>query len=133
VIKLASAYGTCLVLFLAIDMVWLRLIAKDFYAREMGALIRPDIDLRAALAFYLLYGAGLTYFAVLPALDGRAILYAAALGAGVGLMAYGTYDLTNLAVIKGFGVKIAVVDMAWGAALSGLTASLVVAILGRSA
>ena len=76
---------------------------------------------------------GLTYFAIMPALNGRAILQALALGAGLGLVAYGTYDLTNLAVVKGFGTKIALLDLAWGTVLSGVSAALVVAVFGRAA
>ena len=131
--KLVLVYTACLTIFLAIDMVWLRLIAKDIYAAEMGALIRSDVNLSAAMAFYLIYAAGLTYFAIMPALDGRAILQALALGAGLGLVAYGTYDLTNLAVVKGFGTKIALLDLAWGTVLSGVSAALVVAVFGRAA
>ena len=131
--KLILVYIASLVIFLAIDMVWLRLIAKNTYAAEMGALIRPDVNLPAALVFYLLYAAGLTYFAVLPALEGRAILQALALGAGLGLVAYGTYDLTNLAVVNGFGTKIALIDLVWGTVLSGVSAATVVAVLGRAA
>ena len=131
--KLVLVYAASLVIFLSIDMVWLRLIAKDIYTSEMGSLIRPDIDFRAAVAFYLLYAAGLTYFAVLPALDGKAALQALMLGAGLGLVAYGTYDLTNLTVIKGFGTKIAMIDLAWGTVLSGVSAAAVVALFGRAA
>lgn len=131
--KLVLVYTACLTIFLAIDMVWLRLIAKDIYSAEMGALIRSDVNLSAAMAFYLIYAAGLTYFAIMPALDGRAILQALALGAGLGLVAYGTYDLTNLAVVKGFGTKIALIDLAWGTVLSGVSAALVVAVFGRAA
>lgn len=131
--KLILVYLTSLVIFLAIDMVWLRLIAKDIYATELGSLIRPDVNLQAALAFYLLYAAGLTYFAVMPALDGRAVLQAFALGAGLGLVAYGTYDLTNLAVVNGFGTKIELIDLTWGTLLSGVSAAAVVAVLGRAA
>lgn len=131
--KLVLVYTACLTIFLAIDMVWLRLIAKDIYAAEMGALIRSDVNLSAAMAFYLIYAAGLTYFAIMPALDGRAIFQALALGAGLGLVAYGTYDLTNLAVVKGFGTKIALIDLAWGTVLSGVSAALVVAVFGRAA
>ena len=130
--KLVLAYLASLVIFLAIDLVWLRLIAKDIYFREIGALIRPDVDLRAAVAFYLVYAAGLTFFAVMPALDGRSVLQALALGVGLGLIAYGTYDLTNLSVVKGFSVKIAMIDWAWGSVLSGVTAASVVALLGRA-
>lgn len=131
--KLVMVYAASLVIFLAIDMVWLRLIAKNLYATEMGALIRADVNLQAAIAFYLLYAAGLTYFAVMPSLEGRAILQALALGAGLGLVAYGTYDLTNLAVVNGFGTKIALIDLAWGSVLSGVSAAAVVALLGRAA
>ncbi len=131
--KLVLIYATTLVIFLAVDMVWLRLLAKDIYASEMGSLIRADVNLQAAIAFYLLYAAGLTYFAIMPALEGRAILQALALGAGLGLVAYGTYDLTNLAVVKGFGTKIALIDLAWGTVLSGVSAASVVAVLGRTA
>lgn len=131
--KLILVYIASLVIFLAIDMVWLRLVAKDIYAAEMGALIRADVNLQAAVAFYLLYAAGLTYFAVMPALEGRAIFQALALGVGLGLVAYGTYDLTNLAVVNGFGTKIALIDLAWGAVLSGVSAATVVALLGRAA
>ena len=131
--KLVFVYLAGLVIFLALDMVWLRLIAKDIYTTEMGSLIRSDVNLQAALAFYLLYAAGLTYFAVWPALEGRAVLHALFLGAGLGLIAYGTYDLTNLAVVKGFSTKIALIDLAWGTVLSGISAASVVALLGRAA
>ncbi len=129
--KMVLVYVLTLVLFLAIDMVWLRGIARSTYAAELGPLIRADVNLIAAVAFYFLYAAGLMYFAILPALEAKSVVHALLVGAGLGLVAYGTYDLTNLAVINGFGTKIAVIDLAWGTILSGISAALVVGIVNR--
>jgi uncharacterized membrane protein len=129
--KMAGAYVTTLIVFLAIDMVWLGFVARNIYAAEMGPLLRPQVDYRAALAFYLLFAAGLVYFAVLPALEARSISQALMLGAGLGLVAYGTYDLTNLAVVNGFSAKIALIDLAWGTVLSALTSACAVALISR--
>lgn len=112
--KFIFSYVVTLIAFLAIDFVWLAWIAKSTYAAEMGDLLRKDPILIAAAAFYLLYAGGLTLFAVMPGIKADSILQAMALGAAVGAVAYGTYDLTNLAVLKGFSLRIALIDMAWG-------------------
>jgi uncharacterized membrane protein len=125
------AYLATLTAFLAIDMVWLTWLARATYVAEMGDLIRKQPNLVAAMAFYLLYAAGLTYFAVLPGFKSGSALQGLLLGAGLGLVAYGTYDLTNLSVMNGFGVKIALIDLLWGTFLSGITAMLVVASLQK--
>ena len=109
--------------FLALDMVWLGFIATGFYRDEMGPLLADPINVPAALAFYLLYVFGLVVFAVLPGVSEHSVLRAAGLGALLGLIAYGTYDLTGLAVIRGFSSKLALVDMAWGLTASALAAS----------
>jgi uncharacterized membrane protein len=129
--KMVLIYVLTLVLFLAIDMVWLRGVARSTYVAEMGSLIRADVNLTAAIVFYFLYAAGLMYFAVLPAMEAKSIGQALLLGAGLGLVAYGTYDLTNLAVVNGFGTKIAMIDLAWGTVLSAISAALVVGIVSR--
>jgi uncharacterized membrane protein len=125
------AYLATLIAFLAIDMVWLTWLARATYVAEMGDLIRKQPNLVAAMAFYLLYAAGLTYFAVLPGFKSGSALQGLLLGAALGLVAYGTYDLTNLSVMNGFGVKIALIDLLWGTFLSGITAMLVVASLQK--
>jgi uncharacterized membrane protein len=129
--KMVLVYVLTLVLFLAIDMVWLRGVARSTYVAEMGSLIRADVNLTAAIVFYFLYAAGLMYFAILPAMEAKSIGQALLLGAGLGLVAYGTYDLTNLAVVNGFGTKIAIIDLAWGTVLSAISAALVVGIVSR--
>jgi uncharacterized membrane protein len=123
--KLVVAYLITLLVFVAIDMVWLGFVAKSTYAAEMGQLVRTQVNFPAAIAFYLLYAGGLVFFAVWPALSGGGTFNQALwLGAALGLVAYGTYDLTNLAVINGFGPKIALLDLAWGTVLSGVSAAL---------
>ena len=115
-------YGaSALVLFL-IDLVWLGVVAKDFYHRHLGTLIRPDVRWAPAALFYLLYVAALIVFVVQPALERQSLMRAVALGAFFGLTAYATYDLTSLALIRDFPTLVAVVDIAWGTFLTALVA-----------
>ena len=112
------AYGaTALTMFL-LDIAWLGLVAKALYAREMGSLLRPDIQWVPAVLFYALYVAAAVVFVVLPAAEQHSIGRALLLGAFFGLAAYATYDLTSLALIRDFSMRIAVVDMAWGTVLT---------------
>jgi uncharacterized membrane protein len=111
-----------LVVFLAIDMVWLGWIARGFYRAQLGGLMRADVNWWAALLFYVLFIAGLLGFAVIPALD-RSLVRAALAGGLFGLVAYATYDLTNLATLRGFPARVAIVDMAWGFVLCTITAA----------
>lgn len=129
--KMLLVYLTVLVVFVIIDLVWLGFIARSLYVREMGALLAAKPGLAAAAAFYLLYAAGLTFFAVNPALASNSLAQAALLGAAAGLFAYGTYDLTSLSVIKGFGLRIALIDMLWGTILSSTTAAAAYLIVKR--
>lgn len=112
------AYAVVLAAFVIIDLVWLGAIAKNFYRSELGELLLPRPNLVAAVLFYLLFAAGIMLFVVEPAAASRSLLRAAVLGGLFGLMAYGTYDLTNLATLKGFTARLAVVDMAWGSVLT---------------
>lgn len=119
--QLAVLYVVALVVLGALDGVWLGWLAKDFYRSEMGALMADSPRLVPAAIFYLAYPIGLVYFALIPlspndASVGHAFLRCAALG----LMAYATYDLTNLSVIRGFSIRLALVDIAWGAFASGV-------------
>lgn len=123
------------VLFLLIDMVWLLWLGRSFYVSEIGDLLRQPPNMGAAGAFYILYVTGLMVMVVWPAVQGGSVGQAVLYGAILGLIAYGTYDLTNLAVMKGFTTKIAVMDMIWGTVLtgtvSGITAMIGIRLLGR--
>lgn len=104
--------------FLIIDAIWLGYLARDFYKRHLGELIREDILFGVAGLFYLLYTVSVVVFVVVPAQKSGSLLQAMILGGLLGLLAYGTYDLTNLATLKGWPVTAAIVDMAWGTVLT---------------
>jgi uncharacterized membrane protein len=105
-------------LFVVIDMVWLLLVAKDFYRKQIGFLMRPDIGWYAAITFYLLFIAGMIVFVISPAVEKHSWTHALFFGALFGLITYGTYDLTNLATMKDWPVLVTVVDLIWGMVLS---------------
>jgi uncharacterized membrane protein len=104
--------------FFVIDMIWLVLVAKNFYKEQIGFLMRPDINWPAAIIFYLLYIAGLIVFVISPAIEKHSWQNAVIYGAFFGLITYSTYDLTNLATIKDWPVLVTVVDLIWGMVLS---------------
>ncbi len=118
-------YGIAFVLFMIIDLIWLGLIAKNLYQKQLGHLMADQVNWIAAIIFYLLFIGGLVFFAINPAVnDGewtKALLY----GALFGFMAYATYDLTNLATLKDWPIQITIIDLIWGtflgASVSGLT------------
>ena len=120
----AKAYALTLVVFLALDFLWLGLIARGFYASQLGGLMRENINYLAAGGFYLAYVAGIVFFAVAPAIAEGSWGRAALSGALLGLLAYGTYDMTNLATLKDWPVAMSIVDMIWGGVITGVSATL---------
>ena len=112
------------VLFLAIDMVWLLWLGRSLYVSEIGDLLRQPPNFGAAGAFYVLYVTGMMLMVIWPAVQAQSVQQALVQGALLGLIAYGTYDLTNLAVMKGFTTKIAIIDMLWGTVLTASVATL---------
>ena len=118
-----KAYFAALLVFLVLDALWLGAIAKSWYAEQLGGLLRSDVNWFAAGGFYLVYVGGVIYFAVAPALAAGGWGRAAFAGALLGLIAYGTYDMTNLATVKGWPAAMSFVDIAWGAALTAAAAS----------
>ena len=116
------AYLASALAFLVIDGIWLGVVAKGFYARELGTLLRDSPDLRIAAVFYLVYAAGIVLFAVLPGLQAQSWKIALGYGVALGFIAYGTYDMTNLATLRGWPVAMSIADMAWGSVLTGVTA-----------
>jgi len=107
-----------LIVFFAIDMVWLVLVAKKFYQEQIGFLMKPDINWYAAIIFYLLFIAGLVTFVISPAIEKHSWMHALLFGALFGLITYATYDLTNLATLKNWPVLLTIVDLIWGTVLS---------------
>ena len=121
--KALATYAVTALVLLAIDMLWLGVIAKGWYQQGIGHLMTADVKLWAAALFYLLYPVGLVVFAVSPGLDVASPWRAAALAAAFGLFAYATYDLTNLATLKDWPLALSAADVAWGAFASAVAAS----------
>lgn len=119
----AAAYASTAVVFLGIDFIWLSTISNSFYRNRIGSLLLDYPNLGIAGLFYLVYVAGIVHFAVMPAVHGASWATALVNGALLGLVAYGTYDMTNLATLKDWSVSVSVVDMIWGTALTGLAAT----------
>jgi uncharacterized membrane protein len=117
-----AAFGAAALVFLVLDALWLGIIAKNFYFTRLNGLLRDKPDLGVAAIFYAGYLAGVVYFAVAPALQDGGLVRAVIAGALLGLFAYGTYDLTNLATLKNYPVSVAIVDMIWGMLLTAATA-----------
>lgn len=115
-------YGISLVVFLAIDMVWLLVISKDLYAKELGYLMAPTVNLLSALIFYLIFIVGLVVFVIQPAISSKSIKDLVIKAILFGLVTYATYDLTNLATIKNWPLLITVIDLIWGMTVSTLVA-----------
>ena len=105
------AYIATLIAFVALDVTWLMLVAVGLFQSQLGAILRPQPDLIAAAAFYPIYAGGLVMLAVRPALRARSLISAAANGAILGLTAYATFDLTNLAIIKGWTLGLALIEI----------------------
>ena len=110
-------YGIAFMTFLVVDLLWLGLVAKSFYDKHLGYLLRKPVNWTAAIIFYLLFIAGLVFFAIMPAIETARLPMALLYGAGFGFITYATYDLTNLATLKDWPLKVTIVDLAWGTAL----------------
>ncbi len=119
--KYLILFAACAVVFFPLDFVWLTLTGKNFYRRELGDLLLEQPNLMIAAGFYLAYVAGLVILVAAPA-EGN-VLRALLMGAVLGLVAYGTYDLTNLSTMRGFTPTVALVDMAWGTVLTAVSAA----------
>jgi uncharacterized membrane protein len=111
-------YLIALPTFFVIDMAWLVLVAKKFYQRQIGFLMKPDINWVAAIIFYLLFIAGLVIFVISPAVEKHSWTNAIIYGALFGLITYATYDLTNLATLKDWPWLVTAVDLVWGTVLA---------------
>jgi len=124
-------YLIALPVFFIVDMAWLGLVARGFYRKHLGYLLREQTLWAAAFLFYFIFIAGIVYFAVLPARAagsmGKALLY----GALFGFFTYATYDLTNLATVKDWPLVITLVDLCWGTVLCGSVSTITYWIVSR--
>ncbi len=122
--KILITYVASFISFLVIDLIWLGLIARPIYQKYIGQFLAEQTKWGSAIVFYLLFVAGIVYFATWPALQDGSILKAVVNGALIGFLAYMTYELTNHAVIAGWPWQIVIVDIIWGTALGALVGGL---------
>ncbi|MGB4293007.1 MAG: DUF2177 family protein [Bacteroidales bacterium] len=106
--------------FFVIDMIWLVFVARNFYKEQIGFIMKPEINWVAAILFYLLFIVGLVVFVISPAVEKRTWIHALGYGALFGLVTYATYDLTNLATLKEWPLKVTIIDLIWGALLASI-------------
>ena len=123
-IKYFKLYLVALAAFLAIDLLWLGLVARLFYQQQLGFIMAPSVNWFAAAIFYLLFIVGILFFVVVPGLESNSLKATLLRAALFGLITYATYDLTNLATLKDWPVLLTVVDLIWGTVLSVLVSYL---------
>ncbi|TLM98346.1 MAG: DUF2177 family protein [Actinobacteria bacterium] len=123
--KLLALYGITTAAFFAMDFVWLSTATSRIYKPYLGDLLAPQPKLGVAAGFYLVYVVGILALAVVPGLREGSMVAALWRGALFGLLAYATYDLTNLATIRDWPWQVSAIDMVWG-----LTLNSVVTVVG---
>ena len=129
--KYLIAYVGTAAVFFALDFAWLSIATGRLYRILLGDLLSESPNLAVAALFYLVYVAGVVVFAVAPAINAESWMTALFLGALLGLIAYGTYDFTNLATLKGWPVMVTIVDLAWGISATAISATLGYLIVRR--
>lgn len=118
-----KAFAGTIATFLVIDAIWIGTVVRKLYDREVGSLLKASPDMGAAAVFYLAYAAGIVWLAVLPALGAGSVRTALVNGAVLGALAYGTYTVTNYAVLKNWTFTLVWSDIVWGAFLTAVCAA----------
>ncbi len=113
-------YIIALLIFVAIDAIWLGLVAPKFYKSQIGHLMSDEPNFVAAIIFYLIFIVGVVYFVVNPGVEAQSLTKVLVAGALFGFITYATYDLTNLATLRDWPIKVTIVDLIWGTSLSTL-------------
>lgn len=116
--KLIGSYLLTTVVFFAIDLLWLGVVAKNFYSKYLADFLSDQVNWTSAIVFYLLFIVGIFVFVILPSTEKQSYMHAIIYGALFGFFTYATYDLTNLATLKNWPIKVVVVDILWGMVLT---------------
>ena len=124
IVKYVAAYVATLIVFLAIDAVWLGIMGKALYRPTLGDILMPSFNPAPAVFFYLLYIVGILIFATTPAFQSGRWTSALLYGALLGFFCYGTYDFTNMATLRNWSLQITLADLVWGTVLTGVSATL---------
>ena len=122
-LKLLVTYLSTTAVMVVVDLIWLGLIAEPLYQQGIGHLMAEKPNIAAAICFYALFPIGLMIFAILPVATEAGWQHTALLAALFGFFAYATYDLTNLATLKDYPLKLALIDIVWGSFVSAISAT----------
>ena len=117
--EVVRTYLIALVVFFAIDMIWLGVVSKKLYKNELGFIMSDKPNWLVAIMFYLIFIVGIVFFVISPAVEKSSWMYALFAGMFFGFITYATYDLTNLATLKDWPIKITIIDLIWGSVLCG--------------
>jgi len=112
------SYILTLIVFLIVDLVWLGFIARGLYKKYLGSFLSENVNWTAAIIFYLIYVVGIFIFVIHPAINRDSVIHAITMGSIFGMLAYATYDLTNLATLKDWPIPIVIIDIVWGSILT---------------
>lgn len=126
-----KSYAVTFIIFLILELMWLLIIAKDLYAKELGYIMKTTPDLIPVVVFSLIFVGGLVFFVVQPALNQGNWQDALIAGILYGLITYGTYTLTNLANLEGWPLKVTLIDLLWGSILGGSASTISYFILSQ--
>ena len=121
-------YISTAIVFLALDFVMLKKVMYPLFSANIGPMMLEDLRMGPAAVFYLFYVVGVVWFVSIPALNVGSIAQAFFAGAVLGALAYGTYEFTNFATLKGWTAQMVMVDVIWGAVLTGTSAAVGVAV-----
>lgn len=116
--KLIGSYLLTTVVFFAVDLLWLGVVAKNFYGRHLSDFLSEQVNWTAAIVFYLLFIVGIFLFVIMPSIEKQSYIHALIYGALFGFFTYATYDLTNLATLKNWPITVVIVDILWGIVLT---------------
>lgn len=126
-----KVYVIAALVFFLVDILWLGFISKKLYQKYLGGFMAPKTNWPAAIIFYLIFIAGLVFFAINPALAKGSLKYAFLIGAFFGFITYSTYDLTNLATLKDWPLNISIIDIIWGTILNSATTAITFLVANR--
>lgn len=124
-----KVYLLTFIVFMVIEGIWLTLVAKDFYKKEIGYIMSKSPKILPTILFSLIFVFGLVFFVINPALAKDSWSYALLAGSILGLISYSTYDLTNHAALEGWPLKVTIVDLLWGLSMSAMVSSITFFIL----
>jgi len=130
-IKYLVYFAVTFAVFMAIDLIWLGVVAKNLYQEYLGYIMAKEVNWAAAVIFYVIFIIGALYFVIVPALGSGDVTRLVISAMLYGFVTYATYDLTNLATLADWPLKITVIDLIWGTSLSTLTSVISYFILWR--